>query len=248
VFILIGTSMSGVIERAGGFDVVVEQMAVPVAVIVLALTLARFAWVFGADALVMLRRALGSRRAEPLGPRSATVIAWAGMRGVVTLAVAMSVPENMPGREFMLITASAVILVTVLVQGTTLGAVIRWARPAIEKRGARLSLPQAEAAMAAAQLRVVEQRAYAPDGTLIHPQLLERYRIRARASRNYAGDESRYLPQVQSHYDVIREAVAAGRAELLRMHRAGEIDDATLRELERDLDLEELATRSGRAG
>ena len=44
------------------------------------------------------------------------------MRGVVTLAVALSVPGDFPGRDFMLVTAFAVILGTVLIQGTTLGA------------------------------------------------------------------------------------------------------------------------------
>jgi CPA1 family monovalent cation:H+ antiporter len=58
------------------------------------------------------------------------------MRGVVTLAVALSVPESFPGRDFMLVTAFAVILVTVLVQGTTLGLIIRWAR--LEEPATRL--------------------------------------------------------------------------------------------------------------
>jgi hypothetical protein len=42
-------------------------------------------------------------------------------------------------------------------------------------------------------------------------------------------------------------AIAAGRAELLRLHRAGEIDDRTLHELEHDLDLEELGAWSAKA-
>ena len=101
--------------------------------------------------------------------------------------------------------------------------------------------------MAERQLKVVEARAYAADGTLIHPQLLERYRRRASASKNYAGNEVQYQPALQAHFDLVLEAVAAGRAELLRLHRAGEIDDRTLHELERDLDLEELGATSAKA-
>lgn len=248
VFMLIGSSLRGVIERVGGFGVVLEQMAAPVLLILLALTLARFAWVYGCDAYLALQRALGWKRFHPLGPRSAAVVSWAGMRGVVTLAVALSLPETMPGRDFMLVTAFAVILVTVLVQGTTLGAVIRWARPS-DPSGhvARLGMSHAEAAMAQAQLKVVEQRAVAPDGTVIHPQLLERYRKRAQASSNYAGNEAQYHDQLHAHFDLILEAVAAGRAELLRLHRAGDIDDRTLHELERDLDLEELGALAAKA-
>jgi CPA1 family monovalent cation:H+ antiporter len=170
------------------------------------------------------------------------------MRGVVTLAVALSVPADMAGRDFMLVAAFAVILVTVLLQGTTLGAVIGWLRPA--EAGAQvapLTMSQAEMAMAQAQARLLEQRAYAPDGTLLHPQLLERYRRRAAISEHYAGNEARQQPRLQAHFDLVLEAVAAARAELLRLHRAGQIDDAVLHELERDLDLEELGALSAKA-
>jgi CPA1 family monovalent cation:H+ antiporter len=248
VFMLIGSSLREVIGRVGGFRAVLDDIAGPVLWILLALTLARFAWVYGCDALVALQRRLGWTRFEPMGPRAAAVVSWAGMRGVVTLAVALSVPESMPGRDFLLVTAFAVILVTVLIQGTTLGAVIRWARP-VESSGhaVRLGMSQAEAAMAQAQLQLLEKRAYAADGSLIHPQLLERYRNRARISASYAGNESQYQPQLQAHFDLVLECVAVGRTELLRLHRAGEIDDRTLHELERDLDLEELAALSAKA-
>ena len=47
------------------------------------------------------------------------------MRGVVTLAMALSLPESMPGRDLILFSAFVVILFTVLLQGTTIGLVIR---------------------------------------------------------------------------------------------------------------------------
>jgi monovalent cation/hydrogen antiporter len=248
VFMLIGSSLRGVVERVGGIRVVLEEMAAPIGVIVLALTLARVAWVYGSDYGIALQRKLGFRRLEPVGPRAAAVLSWAGMRGVVTLAVALSVPQSMPGRDFMLVTAFAVILITVLVQGTTLGWVIRLAQPnEAPENLARLGMSQAEAAMAQVQLQLVEAKAYAADGTLLHPLLLERYRRRANASQNYAGDEAQYRPLLYAHFDLVLEAVAAGRGELLRLHRAGEIDDRTLHELERDLDIEELGATSAKA-
>ncbi len=248
VFMLIGSSLRDVISRAGGIALVVEHMAVPVLWILLALTLARFAWIFFCDGLIALRRRFGWRRFETMGWRASTVLGWAGMRGVVTLAAALSVSEDMPWRDFVLVAAFAVILVTVLIQGTTLGLVIRWLRP--PEAGARvapLGMSQAEAAMAQAQVKVVEAHAYAPDGTLLHPQLLERYRRRATISEDYAGNEAQYQPRLQAHFDLVLEAVAAARAELLRLHRAGQIDDRVLHELERDLDLEEMGALSAKA-
>lgn len=248
VFILIGLSLRGVVERGGGFGVVAATMGWPILVILIALTLARFAWVFGSDLVIKLCNTLGLDRYSPLGARGSTVLSWAGVRGVVTLALALSVPAGFPGRDFILVTSFAVILGTVLVQGTTLGRVIDWARltePASEK--ARLTMSQAEAAMAQAQLVTVQSRAYDGEGNLVHPQLLERYQRRAVTIVDYAARTEQYTPVLQAHFDVVLAAVATGRRELIRLHRAGDIDDETLDELERDLDLEELSAISAKS-
>ena len=241
VFILIGLSLRGVIERVGGMGVVLHDMVGPVVAIVAAMTLARFAWIFGADAIVGVLNRMGFRRLRRLGAPAAAVMSWAGMRGVVTLAVALSLPETMPGRDLMLVTAFAVIVATVLVQGTTLGLVIRWAGLG-EDEAAKppLDLFAAEAAMLRAQADAVERHAYSPDGTLLHPRLLDSYRRRATLSTEFTGDADDRDEAIAAHFDVVLAAVAAGRAELVRLHRARQIDDETLHDLERDLDLEEM--------
>jgi len=248
VFLLIGSTLRGVVERVGGVGVVMDQMAVPVLVILAALTLARFVWVFGSDAVILALRGFGIRRYAPLGLGCSTVLSWAGMRGVVTLAVALSVPDDFPGRDFMLVTAFAVILIPVLVQGTTLSRVIRWSRliePEVER--VRMTPSQAEAAMAHAQAAVVEAGAYDGEGNLVHPQLLERYKRRATIYTNYVGNETDYAPRLHAHFDLVLEAIAAGRAELIRLHRAGDIDEETLHALERVLDLEELSALAAKS-
>ena len=83
VFILIGFSLRGVVERIGeqgGFDPVMGWAVLGVVTTVI---VARFAWVFGADAVMTVVHRLGFKR-EPMGWRQATVLSWAGMRGVVT--------------------------------------------------------------------------------------------------------------------------------------------------------------------
>ncbi|MES2337115.1 MAG: Na+/H+ antiporter [Pseudomonadota bacterium] len=247
VFMLIGFSLRGVLERVGGASVVMDTMATPVMVIVAAVVIGRFLWVFGQDVLLIGLRRLGWRRACPIGPRAALVMSWAGMRGVVTLAVALSFPETMPGRDLMLVAAFAVIFVTVLVQGLSLGFVIRIARPP-EDEGAlpALDLNAAEGAVFAAQLRAVEARAHGDDGTLLHPQLLRRYRTRATVADAFDGTPQERTLAIASHFDVVIAAVDAGREELVRLHRAGRIDDETLHDLERDLDLEELAAAAAK--
>lgn len=240
VFILIGFSLRGVVERVGGFEAVSASMAVPVIGVILAIILARFVWIFGAEALLDLLRRIGWRRARPLGWRQATVLGWTGMRGVVTLAVALTLPQSMPGRDLMLVTAFAAIFATVVMQGTSLGWLIRTIRPIDEDPPAKMDLPATEAAIARAKSDAVEALAYDAEGKLIHPQLLAQYRKRLEITQRYARDADSFMEGLRSHFDVVLAAIAAGRAELIRIHRAGLIEDEVLHDLEHDLDVEEL--------
>jgi len=248
IFMLIGLSLRGVIERAGGFGAVIAAVGLPGLVILLAIVVARFAWMFASDLVIALCARLRVTRHTPLGARCTTILGWTGVRGVVTLALALSVPEDFPGRDFILVAAFVVILGTVLLQATTLERVIGWAKlvePPADKP--RINMSQAEAAMAQAQLVTVERCAYDADGQLIHPKLLDRYRRKASMIVDYAERPEHYSPMLHAHFDVVLEAIAAGRQELIRLHRAGDIDDDTLHELERDLDLEELSALSAKA-
>ena len=103
-----------------------------------------------------------------------------------------------------------------------------------------MDLAATEAAIARAKAAAVEARAHAADGTLVHPRLLEEYRDRARATERYASDADAFIPDIRAHFGVVIAAVAAGRAELVRLHRKGMIEDEVLHDLERDLDLEEM--------
>jgi len=91
-----------------------------------------------------------------------------------------------------------------------------------------------------ARLVAVERLAYDRDGKLIHPQLLEFHRRRATAAANFQGTSEKREQLIAAHFDVIIDSIAAGRVELVRLHRAHKINDEVLHNLEHDLDLEEL--------
>jgi Na+/H+ antiporter len=248
VFMLIGLSLRDVLERAGGIGPVLDHMAWPLLAIVLALTAARFAWIAASDTALRLLAAVGVKGEAPLGGPAGIVMGWAGMRGVVTLAVALTLPDAMPGRDFILIAAFTVILVTVLVQGSTLGLVIRLTGVRqTEADAPMLGLFEAENTMAQAQLAAVDRHARDATGTVVHPRLLEHYTRRVSIPGNFKGTPAERTIAIAAHYDVILAAVEAGRAELVRLHRAHQIDDETLHSLERDLDLEELGAISAKA-
>lgn len=241
VFILIGFSLRGAIERIGGIEAMPLSWVIVIAAVVMTVIVARFVWIFASEAVLGIAGKAGLDRARPLGWRQATVLSWTGMRGVVTLAVPLTLPVDMPGRDLMLICAFAVIFVTVVVQGSSLGMLTRAVRPVDTDPPAKMAMPAAEAAMARARLAVIERLAYDGNGTLIHPLMLEEHRKRMNFMERYEADASTAMDGMRSHLDVLLQAIAAGRAELLRIHRAGLIEDEVLHELERDLDVEELA-------
>jgi CPA1 family monovalent cation:H+ antiporter len=246
VFILIGFSLRSAVERIGGIEAIPTSMIIVIAAVVVTVTVARFVWIFASEAILEIARKVGLKRARPLGWRQATVLSWAGMRGVVTLAVPLTLPTEMPGRDMMLICAFAVIFVTVVVQGSSLGALIRKVRPIDTDPPAPMALPAAEGAMARARMAVIEERAYDEDGTLIHPMMLEEHRKRMSFMERYEEDASTAMDNLRPHFDILLLAIAAGREELIRIHRAGLIEDEVLHELERDLDIEEMAMLSHR--
>lgn len=240
VFILIGFSLRGVIARmneAGGLD---GATVAVVAGVVAAVTASRFIWIFLADGVSALAHRLGRER-PPLGWRQATVLSWAGMRGVVTLAVALSTPVDMPGRDLILVSAFAVIFVTVIVQGSSLGWLIRWVRPVDTEPVAELTMAQAELVIARAKHAVIHDFAHAPDGTVLHPLMLEMHTRRLSFMEDYVKDAETRLEDMQPQFDAAIACIAAGRAALIELHRNGQIEDEVLHNLERDLDVEEMA-------
>lgn len=247
VFILIGLSLRSVIARLGGVGDALIAFAPAVGAVLAAVVLSRFAWVFGIESLKSLVCKLLRRDDGTPDWRSATITSWAGMRGVVTLAIALSLPESMPGRDLILVAAFAVILVTVLGQGTTIGPLIRWVNPAHASghHSHHLTEPQAWARLEAAQLAAIEPLVHDADGSVVHPRLLEQYSYRARMTATYQNDAAFPADDRAAHYDVVLAAIAAGRTELLRMHRSGQIGDEMLTILEYDLDLQEIAAQHG---
>ncbi|MFX1677036.1 Na+/H+ antiporter [Paraburkholderia sp. A2WS-5] len=248
VFVLIGLSLRGVIHRLGGAGEAFAQLGPAALAIVAAVVLSRCVWAFGLETIRVLVHRFAPRRIAAADLRSAAVVSWAGMRGVVTLAIALTLPESLPGRDLILFAAFAVILFTVLLQGLTIGPLIRLVKPLQDEdvNARYLTEPQAWARLLAVQLEAIQPLVHGPDGSVIHPRLLEQYTYRANLSRTLESAPALPNDVRTAHYDVVLAAVSAGRAEVLRLHRAGLIDDAMLHMIERDLDLEEVGAQHSR--
>ncbi len=241
VFILIGLTLRPVLVRLDTESLsVAEQLPAAVAV-VLAVILSRAAWVFPAAYIPRLLLP-GLRRHDPIPPVAVPIIlSWAGMRGVVSLAAALSLPVAFQGRDFVLATTFLVILVTVLVQGSTLAPLIRILNLSEFKMDRPKTMPEdkARVVVAQAQLDAVERESLA-DGAQKHPRLVEQYGYRARASARFVAAHGALEPDRQEHYRVVLAAISAGRERVLQLHQEGQIHDSVLHTLENELDLEEL--------
>lgn len=247
VFILIGLSLRGVIERISHSGKSLMDYGDEVLLVLAVVIVSRFVWVFVVDGIASLYKRSSHTLYLPTSWRESFIKSWAGMRGVVTLAAALAIPASVPGRDLMLLCAFAVILVTVLFQGTTIGWMIQWLKL---KHAAHdhpyLNEPQAWAQLETAQYAVVSQLAYDADGNLLHPRLLEQYGYRASLSDKLKNEAALPDDIRKAHFNVVLAAVAAGREELLKLHRSGQIHDELLHMMERDLDLQEISAMHSR--
>ncbi|MBT0772088.1 Na+/H+ antiporter [Kineosporia sp. J2-2] len=131
VFLLIGLQLQDLVtdaiedESTPNTDVLVLSGAVLVTVIMV-----RALWVFPSAYLPRLLFP-PVRRNEPRQPAAGVaLVGWAGMRGVVTLAAALTIPEEVPGRPALVVAAFSVVAGTLLIQGTTLPYLVRRLRVA----------------------------------------------------------------------------------------------------------------------
>jgi CPA1 family monovalent cation:H+ antiporter len=242
VFMLIGLQLRGIIERLGGQDA--TGLAVLALVVSGTLIISRFVWIFPAT---WLPRALSRsvREADPMPPWSyPAVLSWAGMRGVVSLATALALPVRFPGRDLIVFLAFCAIVATLVVQGTTLGWVIR--RLGLEEEDTVLPEPdtaQARAELATASLDAVQE--HLDDATSEHgeaaAELVEEYKVRAERASIEGQDAETKTGQLVAQQRLRLVAIEAAREKLV--DQTDQIDADAHRGLGEELDLEEQQVR-----
>jgi CPA1 family monovalent cation:H+ antiporter len=246
VFVLIGLSLRGVLNRFGGLEAALQAAGPITAAVILTVVIARLVWVFpGVYLPRWLSPALRVRDPAP-PPAIAWVIGWAGMRGVVSLAAALSLPREIPGRDVLLFVTFGVIAATVLLQGSTLAPLIRrFVKPQADPvQQAHMDEYAARAHVTAASLRFLEAQPVNPEsGAPKHPQLLEEYRRRTHVTRRVREQEDHLVDVRREHFAAALLVLEAGRLELIQLHRRGLVHDSVLHALEAELDLEELRIR-----
>jgi NhaP-type Na+/H+ or K+/H+ antiporter len=179
--------------------------------------------------------------------RQIFVVGWTGMRGVVALAAAISLPELLadgspfPQRNLIVFLTFSVILVTLVLQGLTLPPLIRALRLAGAK-GPESEEDDARKAMVEAGLAHLEE-ARTRDGEEfegVYKDFRERYKHRLAKVMGETDEETGANPAVYARYvDLGRELLREERQTVVKLRNEGRINDEVLRKVERELDLVE---------
>jgi monovalent cation/hydrogen antiporter len=247
VFILIGLQLPYVLDEI--HDTSFSRLLVTGLLFSAVVILLRLVWVYpgGWTSNFIRRRLLHQPEALP-EPRYLFVIGWTGMRGVVALAAAISLPKFLndgtpfPERNVIIFLTFCVIFVTLVLQGLTLPMIIRrlgLAGPSV----ANPEEQQARQAMIDAALAYLE---HARDTDLpeFKPVYDELIRIQYHQSNLLPGNrafDTGYRPEDYEHFRIASAQIRAlQRAALLNLRNHNKINDQVLRRLEQELDLFEL--------
>ena len=245
LFVLVGLQLRSVVERLGAYPP--GKLALYAAMVSLAVILTRIAWFFTTPYLIRALDRRPSQRSRRVGPRPRLILAWAGMRGAVSLAAALSLPltthahEPFPDRDLIIFLTFGVIFATLVLQGLTLPGLIKALH--VERDGSeeseeiRARLVAAKAALA--QLDELEREEWTRDDTIERMRGAYNYRKRRFAARAGKIEDDGYEDRSLAYQQIVQLVLAAQREALVRARNAGEISNEVMNAVIQDLDLEE---------
>jgi Na+/H+ antiporter len=236
-FMLIGMQLRPIWERLD--DLVRLEYCAVAACVLATVIVTRVAWVitYGTTMRFLIARGIFHPRRPTAVPtvEGGIVVSWCGMRGIVTLAAAYALPEGFPYRDLMLLTAFAVVLGSLVIQGLTL-------RPLISALKLRDENPVASEV---ARARAVAYRAALDeiDGDPSEEAEILRLEYRALLLRA-EGDPDGGVSTGELPADPLRRrAIGAARRSLLGLRQSETIGDDAFHQLEEEFDWAELSAK-----
>lgn len=200
----------------------------------------RFGWSMTMTVLIRTLDRRPIQRTLRVPFRARVVNCWAGLRGGISLAAALTIPQlaaghSFPRRQEVLVITFVVVATTLLVQGSTLGLVVRWASSSFPPPPALDAVSAARQAMTARTLRAFDNEWFLTEAD---PQLrreIQRDMENAIAAGRAGQTNEVELARMRLQLEVLRRK----RQELVGLVVDGEVEDSTMWEVQRLLDLEE---------
>lgn len=240
-FVLVGLQLRDILARMHHSDWYVYAWFAAAMCAVVILT--RIVWVMSYNTVVRWKiRHFGRRSSRPMmlpTVGSGLLISWCGMRGIVTLAAALALPEStasaFPYRDLIVLSAFCVVLSTLVVQGLTL-------RPLLQVLGLKdddtveREIGIARIEMARAALQALQQQAVQPAVTLLQREY--EARLRADNTRNSSSTNSANSIKLA---ELQRELVKIQRQTLMALRAQYVIGDDAFHVAEEEIDLLDLS-------
>ncbi|MGC1242052.1 MAG: Na+/H+ antiporter [Chryseosolibacter sp.] len=241
VFILIGLQLPMILEslQDHSFSMLFKYAAV----VSLAVIIVRIIWVYPGAYIPRLSKKVRQREPE-VNLKLVTIVAWSGMRGVISLAAALAIPlviqgsAPFPNRNLIIFLTFSVIFTTLVLQGLTLRPLIRWL--GIKENGeAHEKELRARLAVASAMIEHIEENyslGLSDEGLNL---IKTKYEIRIQRIRKEENVSKLHEGLVDSLHVIQQELLDKERQLLIRLRKEGTISEEVLRKMEYELDLEE---------
>ncbi|MDJ1499916.1 Na+/H+ antiporter [Xanthocytophaga agilis] len=246
IFILLGLQLKYVIS--GIEDGSLIQLIIYGLIVSLVVVIVRFIWVVPAATLprILSKRI---RTTETFDRRNLVIFGWAGMRGVVSMAAALSIPlltdsgEAFPNRNLIIFLTFSVIIFTLLVQGLTLPWVIR--RLKLPKHSIVEEEYQVRMKMIAASITHIEENLSLTEDDLL-TKIKNKYEIKynrlqhTELPEGFLEKHGNPVEEIFNRFTGIElELLTIERDVIKMLHRQGGASEEVLRKIEHELDLEE---------
>lgn len=246
IFLVTGMETRDLIDRTSAVSL--RELALTLLVTVVVVVIARFVWVYPA---IYLPRWMSPslRRRDPAPPwQWAFLVAFVGVRGVVSLAAALALPlatlagAPFPGRDLILFVTFGVIVITLIGQGLMLPGVVRWLSLPHDAEDERRRERDAEFTARIEALNVEQGRVdKLAAGGEVPAEVLTILRARHDHRAGQVPTDTTSREAVTAAAEVRAELIAAEREYIYRLLQEGQITDEARRRIERELDLEEAS-------
>ncbi|GAA2017503.1 Na+/H+ antiporter [Nakamurella flavida] len=234
VFALIGLELRGIIQ---GLDTSTDNVFLAIGAVLLTVIVSRPIWV----GLIHAVSRLTGKENEHVGRKGVAAVSWAGMRGVVSLAAAQTLPLDTPFRSLLLVCTITVILGTLVLQGLSLPWVIR--RLGIVEDTRADDLAERTTALTKVSEEInARVDALCSDGKLSERQgELMRKWASLRDWRNWEDDDASrdFARRLSVLSDWRRTLLGIEREVIVGLRNSGELSENVLNDMQHDLDLEE---------
>ncbi|MFC5677675.1 Na+/H+ antiporter [Aeromicrobium endophyticum] len=236
VFLLIGLQIRTIVNDLDQSTLSATRIAVACVAVLAAVIVLRFVWVFPATYLPRLVPRIAASEPRP-EPKTIFMVAWTGMRGVVTLAAVFLLPPNVPEREVLVLIAFVVTVGTLMIQGLTIPTLVRVLKvPGPDVHEDHLQEATIYQAVTDAGKAYLDEEVAGTVGD----DVMHRLRERATDRTNAVWERLGGLETPSAQYSRLRASMLhQEREELLRIRDLGSVDQSILQRVMNALDVEE---------